>query len=234
MSALPRLRALPELVAFDCDGTIADTESLSELAWAEVLAARGVIWTSEDFLTLVGRPFAANWEHFSLRADLGDEQRFRTELRTCFRALFDERLEVYGDVVNAMRVVAGSGVHIAVVSSSTRDHVERVLARAEVASLVAVIVASGDTAEHKPDPAPYLAACEALTSEPGRSVAVEDTTTGARSARAAGLHTVAVRRAHAVPELALHSHLVVDALQVEHLWLPDTHGVGQESAPPHG
>jgi len=212
---------LPAMAAFDCDGTIADTESLSEIAWSEVLVARGVRWTPEDFQALVGRPFAANWAHFSARGDLGDVQEFRSALRSRFRALFDERLEVHMDVVGVMRQVDERGVAVAVVSSSTRDHVERVLDRAGVSALVAHIIASGDTVEHKPDPAPYLAACHALDVPVEHSVAIEDTPTGARSARRAGLRTVGVRRAHAVPELAEHAHLVVDVLRIGDLLLPD-------------
>lgn len=206
----------PEAVAFDCDGTIADTESLSAIAWAEVLQVRGVTWTDEDFHELVGKAFAVNWAHFSSRADLGDVDEFRSEMRARFRELFDERLEIHADAVATMRDAAARGIAIAVVSSSTRDHIERVLDRADVADLVPVIVASGDTA-HKPAPDPYLAACARLDVAPMRTTGVEDTTTGARSSRAAGLWTVAVRRAHAVPELSDHAHLVVDQLRLEDL-----------------
>jgi HAD superfamily hydrolase (TIGR01509 family) len=205
----------PDAVAFDCDGTIADTESLSEIAWSETLQSRGVRWTDADFAVLVGRPFAVNWAHFSARSELGDVEIFRAELRGRFRELFDERLEVHQDAVATMRGVAALGIGIAVVSSSTRDHIERVLDRSEVAGLVAHIVASGDTSAHKPEPDPYLAACERLGVAPSRTVGVEDTPTGARSARAAGLWTVAVRRAHAVPELADHADRVVDLLTLD-------------------
>jgi HAD superfamily hydrolase (TIGR01509 family) len=210
---------LPAAVAFDCDGTIADTESLSEIAWSEVLLARGVAWTADDFQALVGRPFAENWAYFARRGDLGTENAFRAELRTRFRELFDARLEVHDDAVNTMHAIVQQGVPVAVVSSSTLDHIERVLVRAGVASLVEHIVASGDTSQHKPHPAPYLAACAALGVEPAKTVAVEDTPTGARSARAAGLRTVGVRRAHAVPELANFAHTVVDVLGVTDLML---------------
>jgi HAD superfamily hydrolase (TIGR01509 family) len=219
-----------DAVAFDCDGTIADTESLSEIAWSETLSARGVIWTTEDFHSLVGRPFAANWEHFSDRGDLGDIETFRGELRVRFRALFDERLEVHDDVVDAMRAADGQGSAIAVVSSSTRDHIDRVLDRAGVMGIVRHIVASGDTVRHKPAPDPYLAACALLDVDPRHTVGVEDTTTGARSSRSAGLWTVAVRRAHAVPELDDHADLVVDRLEVRDLVLPWDRGDGRRDA----
>lgn len=216
----------PHAVAFDCDGTIADTESLSAIAWSDVLRSRGVEWTSDDFSALVGLPFDANWERFRSRAELGAMEDFRSELRERFRALFDERLEVHDDAVTTMREVAARGVPIAVVSSSTRDHIERVLERADVAELVAVIVASGDTVQHKPAPDPYLAACQRLGIHPRRTSGVEDTTTGARSSRSAGLWTVAVRRAHAVVELEAHADLVVDRLRFDDLRIRTVDGGG--------
>lgn len=212
----------PTAVAFDCDGTIADTESLSEIAWSETLRARGVVWTAEDFAALVGRPFAANWAHFQARGDLGDVDTFRDEVRTRFRALFDADLAIHEDAVGTLRAAVDAGLGVAVVSSSTRDHIDRVLDRAGVAHLVGPIVASGDTAGHKPEPDPYLAACRLLDVDPATTVGVEDTPTGARSSRAAGLWTVAVRRAHAAPDLVEHADVVVDLLTPDHVGLDPT------------
>ncbi|MEY3020574.1 MAG: Haloacid dehalogenase-like hydrolase, partial [Actinomycetota bacterium] len=48
----PRVR--PHAVVFDCDGTLADTESVSERAWEEVLARRGYRVTPEDHDAIIG------------------------------------------------------------------------------------------------------------------------------------------------------------------------------------
>lgn len=218
-SAPIRPPAPPLAVAFDCDGTIADTESPSLTAWSDTLTARGVPWSIGDLVALVGRPFVDNWTFFSARGDLGDEGEFRAEVRTRFRALIEQGLEVHDDVVGSMRVAHEQGAAVAVVSSSTRDHVGRILEHAGVAGLVRCIVASGDTAAHKPSPEPYLAACAQLGVAPDRTVGVEDTPTGARSSRAAGLWTVAVRRVHTGADVEQHAHLVVDRLEPAHLGL---------------
>ncbi len=212
----------PVAVAFDCDGTLADTESLSEIAWSETLRARGIDWAADDFAALVGRPFAANWAHFQARGDLGDVDTFRDEVRTRFRALFDADLAIHHDAVDTLRAAVDAGLGVAVVSSSTRDHIDRVLDRTGVAHLVGPIVASGDTPGHKPDPDPYLAACRLLDVDPAATVGVEDTPTGARASRAAGLWTVAVRRAHAAADLADHADVVVDVLTPGHVGLGPT------------
>jgi HAD superfamily hydrolase (TIGR01509 family) len=203
---------LPEAVVFDCDGTIADTERLSDIAWREALQRRGYPADASDFAVLVGRPFARNWEYFSVRAELGDMDEFRADVRTRFRELFDADLELHEDAVDVIHELARRGVGIAVASSSTRDHVERVLDRAGISREVTVMVGSEDVTDHKPLPAPYLEACRRLGVAPLRSSAVEDTPVGATAARSAGLFTVAVRRAHAAPDLEDHADRTVDVL----------------------
>jgi HAD superfamily hydrolase (TIGR01509 family) len=208
---------LPEGVVFDCDGTLADTERLSDIAWREALQRRGYPADASDFAALVGRPFAQNWAYFSVRADLGDMDAFRADVRVRFQELFDVDLDLHEDAVAVVRQLVQRGVPVAVASSSSRAHVERVIDRAGLSRELTVLVGSEDVTEHKPLPAPYLEACRRLGIAPARSSAVEDTTVGATSARAAGLFTVAVRRAHAAPDLAAHADRTVDLLTLEDL-----------------
>lgn len=199
-------------VVFDLDGTLADTERLSDRAWAEVLARRGYTATPADFAALVGRPVAANLAHFAARVELGDPVRFRAEVREVFLALVAVDLRLHDDAVGALRTLAGEGVGVGVATSSTREHADRVLAAGGLTGVVGAVVAAEDVARHKPDPAPYREALRRLGVAADRAAAVEDTSVGAASARAAGAWTVAVRRAHATPDLADHADVVVEVL----------------------
>jgi HAD superfamily hydrolase (TIGR01509 family) len=205
---------LPPAVVFDCDGTLADTESLSDRAWTELLADHGYTPSEADFQALVGHPFAHNWHHFTGRVDLGDQERFRTRLRARFGELFDTELELHRDAVDTVRELADAGVAIAVASSSTHAHVDRVLARGELTDAVRAVVGADDVTEHKPLPAPYLAAAAALAVAPERCVAVEDTGVGVASAVAAGMYTVAVLRAHQSAEDLQAAHRIVPRVTI--------------------
>jgi HAD superfamily hydrolase (TIGR01509 family) len=201
-----------EAVVFDCDGTIADTESVAESAWRATLLDHSYVATDDDFAAVIGHPFPQNWDHFSARVDLGDQEDFRARLRARFIATMDAGLDVYPDAVEAMRELAAAGVALAVASSSTRRHVERVLDRVGVAGLVRAVVAVEDVHEHKPLPGPYLAAIAALRIGPERAGAVEDTPVGIASARAAGLYTVGVRRRAMPVERLAQAHRVVERI----------------------
>ena len=71
-----------------------------------------------------------------------------------------------------------------------------------------VTVCAADVIRGKPDPEPYRLAAARLGVAPGRSVALEDSPTGIRSAHAAGLTVVAVPSVPPPPGLARLTRLV--------------------------
>jgi len=209
VDTVPPTSTVPDGVVFDCDGTIADTETLSKIAWRERLAEFGYQATQHDFITITGHPFPHNWDYFTDKVDLGDPAEFRHGLRTRFQELSDAHLEVYPDTIATMRAVADAGIPIAVASSSSREHVLRVLEQGEVGDLVAAVVAYGDTTHPKPHPDPYAEAVRRLSLNPHACVAVEDTPVGVASAVAAGLFTVAVMRRGTTPQVLAEADRVV-------------------------
>jgi HAD superfamily hydrolase (TIGR01509 family) len=216
----PLATTLPPAVVFDCDGTLADTESLSDRAWRESLAACGYEASEADFQAVIGHPFPQNWAYFSARVDLGDQTSFRRRLRGRFLELFDRELELHEDAVGTLRRLAEAGVPIAVASSSSHEHVLRVLDRGGLTGLVAAVVGADDVPQHKPDPTPYVVAARHLGVEARRCTAVEDTAVGVASAVAAGMFTVAVLRSHGVAEELAAAHRIVDEVTVEALVRP--------------
>lgn len=215
--------SVPRGVVFDCDGTIADTESLSNRAWSTTLRTYGYEPTSEDFAAVIGHPFPQNWIYFSERVDLGDQDRFRASLRERFIDLFDRELVLYPDAVATIRHLHGAGIPIAVASSSNHRHVERVLEQGQLTSMVQVIVGADDVGRHKPDPEPYLTAAEGIGVPAADCSAVEDTAVGLAAANAAGMFTVGIVRTHGSDVGLSSAHRVVHELDVAAL-RSDTHG----------
>lgn len=225
--------SLPQGVVFDCDGTLADTESLSYRAWARTLAERGYTMTHVDFVAVVGRPWPSTWAYFSERVDLGDPDRLRAQIRTRYLGAFDTELEIHDDAIVAMRELAARGVRIGVASSSMRSSVMSVLERAQVTDVVDVVIGADDVDEHKPAAEPYLEAVERLDAEPHACSAVEDTPVGIASAVAAGLFTVGILRAHNDAAQLAAAHRVVERISVDAL-VPDVAGAEGVGVPGRG
>jgi beta-phosphoglucomutase len=107
---------------------------------------------------------------------------------------------------------AAAAVPIAIASGALRHEIDEIVEAAGLATFFSTIVASGDTPESKPSPAPYLLAFERLRErfgrdlDPRRCVAIEDSRWGLVSAGGAGLRLVGVTNsypAHELPEAEL-------------------------------
>jgi HAD superfamily hydrolase (TIGR01509 family) len=92
---------------------------------------------------------------------------------------------------DAVRRLAGRWP-LGLASSSPAALIETVLSAASIRSLFAVTVSTEEVEHGKPAPDVYLTAAARLGVEPGRAVAVEDSSNGLRSAAAAGLRVVAI------------------------------------------
>src|SRR5687767_1787360 len=103
-------------------------------------------------------------------------------------------------------------------SGALRHEIEEVVDAAGMSELFSTIVASGDTPDSKPSPAPYRLAFERLRAitgrdlQPGRCVAIEDSRWGIESARGAGLRCVGLTTSYPAGEL-VGAELVADGLK---------------------
>jgi HAD superfamily hydrolase (TIGR01509 family) len=199
---------LPAAVVFDCDGTLVDTETISDRTLRAVLARHAYEPTDDDFAAIRGRPWPHTWGRFAEQVGLDDEHAFRRDVGATFREIFDREGRLFDDAEATARALVERGVPLAVCTSSSRRHLERVLDLG-LRELIDVSVAAEDTERHKPDPAPYLAAAERLGVAPTACVAIEDSPVGLASARAAGMPTVGVARHGVDPEVLAGADLVV-------------------------
>lgn len=205
-------------MVFDCDGTIVDTEPLSDAAWAVVLDRYGYEVTAEDQAAIVGRPFHRAHAYWLERAPVPqDPERLRDEKREAVQRLFDGTFTFFDDALKVMRALHRRGVPVAVSSSSSHDYVEAVLEQAGVREAVCLVVGADDVSRHKPDPEPFLVAARGLGMAAERLSAVEDSRVGVAAARGAGMWVVGVQRPHVPAGHLDEANRVVEALRVEHL-----------------
>jgi HAD superfamily hydrolase (TIGR01509 family) len=85
---------------------------------------------------------------------------------------------------------------MAVVTGGHRDVSGRILAHLGIAEAFTTVVASEDTARHKPEPEPFLEAARRLAVRPERCVVWEDSDLGIEAARRAGMEWIDVRAFH--------------------------------------
>jgi HAD superfamily hydrolase (TIGR01509 family) len=184
---------LPAAVVFDMDGILIETEPIWDKVRRRLADEDGLSWPeastpimmglstqewAEHLTEVVG--FSGSWEGMAQRVIDGMADEYATG-----------GLPVLPGALEAVRRMAGL-VPTAIASSSPRRLIDLVVARLDLGELLTVTVSTEEVPRGKPFPDGYLKACELLGVDASQSVAVEDSTNGVLSARAAGMTVVCV------------------------------------------
>lgn len=199
-------------VVFDFDGVLANSEPLHFRAFRDVLLPLGFVLTEQAYFDrYLGYDDVGAFRTIAADRGVVLSEPAVEQLVTDKAAMLEE-LERGSSVLfpGAREAVIRMANHgaVAIASGALRAEIERVLVREGLREYFRVLVAAGETATSKPDPAPYRRAVELLAEATGRSVqpaecvAVEDSRWGLQSARAAGLLTVGITQSYTSHELA--------------------------------
>ena len=214
------MKALQAIV-FDFDGVIANSEPLHLKAFQAALAEEGIALSAKEYYDrYLGFDDVGMFEALSRDRGLGMTDRHVTALVARKGIKLEEMLHEGSVLFPGAREfvrAAAAEVPVAIASGALRHEIEEVVVAAGISDLFMAIVASGDTPESKPSPAPYRLAFEQLRErsgrplDPERCVAIEDSRWGLESAAGAGLRLVGVTTSYAAHELP-EAELVVAGL----------------------
>ena len=204
----------PSLVILDCDGVLVDSERVTTRLLAEYLTELGVPTTVEDAIHTfkgtdlnviaerlteqLGRPFDGFVE--------GYRERMYPALTTC------PAIEGAPEMLDAMDA---AGVAWCVASNGPRTKMETTLLASGLADRIerARIYSAYEVGVWKPDPGLFLTAAEQLGHDPASATVIEDSTSGIRAARDAGMR--AIGYADLTPRAVLldaGAHEVIDSM----------------------
>jgi len=175
----------PDLIIFDCDGVLVDSEVLSCRCLSKVLAAYGIDLGLDQALDLfLGRSMTAVVEHYETLGRFIPEQ-FSTELTAGVRAAF---LSALCPIEGVNSVLEGLQIPHCVASSSDVDRVCLSLSLTRLAPHFDSRLYTAEMVERgKPAPDLFLYAAAAMQADPRRTLVVEDSVSGVTAAKAAGM-----------------------------------------------
>jgi putative hydrolase of the HAD superfamily len=200
---------------FDFDGLLLDTETPSRRAFEDLYRDHGHELPHDRWSTVIGT-IGAEFEPYAHLEELVGAQLDRDVLDARRRAReyeLSDLEELRPGIEDYLTEADRRGLVRAIVSSSSRDWVDRHLGRLGRANgWHAIVTADGDTERAKPRPTLYLEALDAIGVTAAEAIAFEDSPNGVRAAKAAGLFCVAIPNP-ATQTLALdHADLVLDSL----------------------
>jgi HAD superfamily hydrolase (TIGR01509 family) len=219
MSELPGIAA----VLWDMDGTLVDTEPYWIEAEFELVEMYGGAWSREHALNLVGNDLLVSAAYIREHGgvDLPPEV-IVEELLDRVVARVEQRVPWRPGAVDLLAELRANRVPCALVTMSYQRFVAPILAGLPDKVFSAMV--TGELVSYgKPHPEPYLTAARLLDVPPERTLAIEDSSTGARSAVAAGCTVLVVPNHVPVPLGA--GRVFADTL--EHMTLADLRALRQ-------
>jgi HAD superfamily hydrolase (TIGR01509 family) len=175
-----------DLVIFDCDGVLVDSERLAVKVDVQVFAELGLTVTEEDVIErFVGR--SDDDIRTELEAELGRSlaDDWVEEFEPLYREAYAAELQPVDGVVEALDRIAAA---TCVASSGSHEKMRFTLGLTGLYERFAGRLFSvTEVARGKPAPDLFLHAARRMGVEPGRCAVVEDSRWGVEAARAAGM-----------------------------------------------
>jgi HAD superfamily hydrolase (TIGR01509 family) len=179
-----------QLVIFDCDGVLVDSETLASELQVERFAEIGMPMTAAEIAErFLGRSIA--YVNAAIVEHLGgplpaDRERYWEDR---YRELLTERLRPIPGVAEALAQIT---LPVCVASSSGPESIAFKLSLCGLAERFGDRIFSATQVRHgKPAPDLFLLAADRLNADPARCGVVEDSPVGVQAARAAGMRTFA-------------------------------------------
>ncbi len=174
-------------VLFDCDGTMFDTEVVSQMMWRETANEYGVTLPDNFFLEVTG---GGDIKQFYVIPG------FEKLLQVMMPKRMDEKFwgSIHTDCLNKKGLIPlfqylkQNDYKIGICSSSPKSYVKCLCSRVSIELPYDVMVCGDEVKEKKPSPEIFLTASEKLNIDPSEILVVEDSKNGIVAATRAHMH----------------------------------------------
>lgn len=202
-----------QAVVFDLDGVLVASEELWDEVRRGLAAEAGRPWPADATRAMQGMS-TAEWSAYlvDVVGMPGRPQEVATIVIDRMAARYREQLPLLPGAREVVRRL-GNRWPLGLASSSPRRLIDAVLESAGLTDQFVVSVSTEEVGAGKPSPEVYLNVVQKLGVTPGRTVAIEDSSSGIRSAKQAGLRLIAIPNAGyppaddalALADLVVHS-----------------------------
>ena len=179
-----------ELVIFDCDGVLVDSEVLAARAFSQLAKDAGVrIKPAEAYQRFQGKKVANCLAEIESLAGSSFSKDVERRFRLLCEQLFENHLKPVAGIHSLLDRLS---VPYCVASSAPRNKVNKVLSLTNLSNWFPQdrVFSAYEVGHWKPDPRLFLHAAEKLGTSPRRCLVVEDSQVGVQAAEAAGMQVV--------------------------------------------
>ncbi|QFU15576.1 HAD family hydrolase [Microvirga thermotolerans] len=172
---------------FDMDGTLVHSDPIHLQAFVEVLGPEGVVIDDVVFRnSIIGHTNESIFATLLPNHSVEEHEEFARRKEAAFRRLATN-LKPLDGLPDLLDWADASGIHLALVTNAPILNATHMLDIIGVTERFAVKVTIEDVARGKPDPLPYLTALDRLGIAAHEAIAFEDSPSGMKAAKGAGL-----------------------------------------------
>jgi len=204
---------------FDMDGTLVHSDPVHLQAFAEVLNPEGVTIDEHVYRSaIIGRTNESIFASLLPHRTVEEHAAFADEKEAAFRRLALD-LKPLDGLIDVLDWAQERGIRIALVTNAPTLNAEHMLDVLGLAGRFAVQITIDQVERGKPDPLPYLTALERLGVQADEAVAFEDSPSGMKAAKAAGLFAFGVLTGLTAEEmLGLGADATIEDFHAAALW----------------
>ncbi|MCX4787406.1 HAD family hydrolase [Streptomyces sp. NBC_01221] len=183
------MTTFPELVIFDCDGVLVDSERIAVRIQVEVGAELGWPLTADEVIEkFVGRSAASVGELIAARLGAGPAAAWQQRFEDLNRDAVDTELVAVDGIHEALAALT---LPTCVASSGSHEKMRHTLGHTGLrAHFEGRIFSATEVAHGKPAPDLFLHAARQMGVDPAACVVVEDSKYGVQAARSAGMRAL--------------------------------------------
>lgn len=205
-------------IIFDMDGVIVDSEYVHIKAEEAVFNKYDIEIDDSDWKSFKGKTPNDIFSYVIKRYDLKN---------VSVKEMADSKVNFYLDIAKTnLRLFDGffelieflkKDYLIALTTSSPKQIQELAFKQFHLNGLFDVVVTGDMIKNGKPDPEPYILTIEKLKLKPQECIVIEDSVNGIRSAKLAGVKTIAVTYTFNKEDLSEADYIVTDLIEVKTL-----------------
>ena len=212
---------LKQVLIFDFDGLIVDTESIGVEEFEKAFTKVGLTFDINAFVKLVGTASEGEYDPWKVYFDHAGKHN-AAEVRAQYNLAIDEAFKQAKPLEGVLELIEqakAKEILLAVGSSSPKSWVYPKLEHFGILNKFDTIVTCDDVAEAKPSPDIFLKVLERLQVKPENALVLEDSSNGTLAANRAGIRVVVVP--NAITRREDHSRATYILPSLKHLQLAD-------------
>ena len=182
-------------IIFDFDGVLIDSEPMYLRSVNVILAECGAPQLSrEEYQVHIGSTARLTWEALTERNNFPEPpSSYQDRYEVILEELLQDELQLRPEAEALLATIANVGVKRGLATASRRKWMTIKLEKLGLVDYFDAAVCSTDVRRTKPAPDIYLMAAERMGLSTADAVAIEDSPSGIRAAKTAGIRTIGLR-----------------------------------------